>query len=197
MPEFPPDEFDAAADERGPIGVHRKRRGWWRSVAAVLIVFLVGGALAYGWVIYLWRAQGNDGIPPLDAGPRPTVTATVAETPDVTESPTVSASASPTPSPTPTVAPVQFDAPVTVLNGAGIGGLAGRNQEKLAAAGFTAATAGNITGTKPATNTVRYSDAALESTAAKVAEVLGIGTIEFGVVSDGDIAVLLVTDPAA
>jgi hypothetical protein len=92
---------------------------------------------------------------------------------------------------------VQFGAPVAVLNGAGVAGLAGANQEKLAAAGFTAATADNLTGTKPAANTVRYSDASLESTAAKVAEVLGIATIELGAVDGGSIAVLLVTDPAA
>ncbi len=195
MPQFPPDEFDAAADERGPVGVHRKRTSWLRAVATPLIIFVVAGALAYGVVVYLWRAQGNEGVPPLTDIPRTTSTATVAATPEPTAS--TSAPASQSPSPTPTVDPVQFDAPVTVLNGAGISGLAGKNQEKLAAAGFTAATAGNLTGTKPASNTVRYSDARLESTAAKVAEVLGIGTIEFGVVADGDIAVLLVTDPAA
>lgn len=169
---------------------------WW-AIAAPLVIFIGAGALAYGVVLYLWRAQGNEGIPPFDAGPRPTITTTVAATSDTPPTPTVSPSASASPSPTPTVEPVQFDAPVSVLNGAGIAGLAGRNQEKLASAGFTAATAGNISGTKPATNTVRYADADLESTAAKVAEVLGIATIERGPVPDGDIAVLLVTDPAA
>ena len=197
MPEFPPDEFDSAADERAPVGVHRKRRGWWRAVAVTLLVFLVGGALAYGVVIYLWRAQDNEGVPPLDDIPLTTITATQEETPDATASPSATATPSQTPSPTPTVDPVQFAAPVTVLNGAGIAGLAGRNQEKLAAAGFTAATADDLTGAKPASNTVRYSDVSLESTAAKVAEVLGIATIEFGVVAEGDIAVLLVTDPTA
>lgn len=197
MPDFPPDEFDAAADERGPIGVHRQRKRMWWAIAAPLLIFIVGGALAYGVVVYLWRAQGNEGIPPLDEGPRPTITTTVAATSNPPETPTVSPSASTSPSPTPTVEPVQFAAPVAVLNGAGIAGLAGRNQEALASAGFTAATAGNISGTKPATNTVRYADASLESTAAKVAEVLGIATIERGPVSEGDITVLLVTDPSA
>ncbi|MCB2412805.1 LytR C-terminal domain-containing protein [Demequina sp. TTPB684] len=197
MPEFPPDEFDAAADERGPVGVHRKRKSWVWAVAAPLVISIAAGALAYGVVVYLWRAQGNDGVPPLDSIPRATITATQAETPEVTTSPSPSPEPSETPSPTPTVEPVQFGAPVVVLNGAGISGLAGANQEKLAAAGFTAATADNLTGTKPASNTVRYSDASLESTAAKVAEVLGITTVEFGVVPEGNLAVLLVTDPAA
>lgn len=169
---------------------------WW-AIAAPLLIFVVCGALAYGVVVYLWRAQGNEGIPPLDEGPRPTITTTVAATSTPPQTPSASPSATASPSPTPTVEPVQFDAPVAVLNGAGIAGLAGRNQEKLAGAGFTAATAGNITGTKPDVNTVRYADADLESTAAKVAEVLGISTIERGPVPDGDIAVLLVTDPAA
>lgn len=196
MPDFPPDEFDAAAEERGPVGVHRKRKRIIWAIAAPLIIFIAAGGLAYGVVIYLWRAQGNEGLPPIDDVPRATITATVAATSDA-PSPSVSASPSVTPSPTPTVEPVQLDAQVSVLNGAGIAGLAGENQAKLESAGFTKATAGNITGTKPATNTVRYADNDLESTAAKVAEVLGIDTIERGVVSDGDITVLLVTDPAA
>ena len=118
MPQFPPDEFDAAADERGPVGVHRKRTSWLRAVATPLIIFVVAGALAYGVVVYLWRAQGNEGVPPLTDIPRTTSTATVAATPEPTAS--TSAPASQSPSPTPTVDPVQFDAPVTVLNGAGI-----------------------------------------------------------------------------
>lgn len=179
------------------MGVHRKRKRILWAIAAPLLIFIGAGALAYGVVVYLWRAQGNEGVPPIDNAPRATIVTTVAATPDVTASPTVSATPSTTPSPTPTVEPVQFGASVSVLNGAGIAGLAGTNQAKLESAGFTAATAGNITGTKPSGNTVRYADAGLESTAAKVAEVLGISNIERGVVSDGDINVLLVTDPAA
>jgi hypothetical protein len=197
VPDFPADEFDEAAEERGPVGVHRKRKSVLWAIAAPLLIFIAAGALAYGVVVYLWRAQGNEGVPPIDDAPRPTIVTTVAATPDATGSPSASASPSVTPSPTPTVEPVQFDASVSVLNGAGIAGLAGTNQTKLESAGFTAATAGNISGTKPSENTVRYADAGLESTAAKVAEVLGISNIERGVVSDGDITVLLVTDPAA
>ncbi len=181
------------------MGVHRKRKRILWAIAAPLLIFIGAGALAYGVVVYLWRAQGNEGVPPIDNAPRATIITTLAATPDVTTSPTVSAtpSTTPSPSPTPTVEPVQLDASVSVLNGAGIAGLAGANQAKLESAGFTAATAGNITGTKPPGNTVRYADVDLESTAAKVAEVLGVTNIERGVVSDGDILVLLVTDPAA
>ena len=197
MPDFPEDEFDEAAQERGPMGVHRKRKRLLWAIAAPLLIFVAAGALAYGVVVYLWRAQGNEGIPPLDNVAQSTITATVAQTPDVTFSPTPTPTPSTTPSPTPTVEPVQFDASVPVLNGAGIAGIAAENQGKLEAAGFTAVTADNISGTKPSENTVRYSDARFESTAAKVAEVLGITNVEFGVVSDGDVVVLLVTDPAA
>ena len=197
VPYFPPDEFDQTADERGPIGVHRKRKRVLWAIAAPLIIFVAAGALAYGVVVYLWRAQGNEGIPPLEDEPRPTITATVAATTDAPASPTASPSPSASATPTPTAEPVQFDASVSVLNGAGIAWLAGKNQAKLESAGFTKAVAGNITGTKPSTNTVRYADADLESTAQKVADVLGISTVERGAVTDGDITVLLVTDPAA
>ena len=200
MPEFPSDEFDDAAGQRGPVGVHRKRKRVLKTMVVPLLIFAIGGgALAYGVVVYLWRAQGNEGVPPLSDVAIPTITATVIDDPSATLEPTVSVTPSETPSPTPTetAEPVHLEASVFVLNGAGISGLAARNQDVLAAAGFTAITAGNVTGTKPAANTVRYADAAYETTAQKVAEVLGIGTVEQGVVTDGNIAVILVTDPAA
>ncbi len=176
-----------------------------RSIVAPLLIFvIVGGLLGYGVAVYLWRAQGNEGVPPLDSIPQTTITATASPTPDATVSPSVTASPSTTPSPTPTVEPVQLGVSVSVLNGAGIAGIAGDNQAELEAAGFTAVTAGNLTGAKPPSNTVTYSDAALETTAARVAEVLGISNVERGVPVDGDItvpdggiAVVLVTDPAA
>lgn len=160
--------------------------------------FVVAGGLAYGTVIYMWRADGGTGLPPLGDITAPTVTNTVAVTPTgeaSTTSPSPSVSASPTP--TATAVPVNFGATVVVLNGASIKGLAAKNADALTAGGFTAVTASNISANLPAANTVRYADPAFETTARKVAEILGIAAVELGVTPEGNVSVILVTDPAA
>ncbi len=197
MSSYPQDEFDSAAIERGPVGVHRKRKSIVMAVVTPILVFIGAGALAYGVVVYMWNQGGGSGLPPLGnlAVPTITKTAVVGPTGDLS---TVSASpsASTSPTPTATAEPVHFDAKVVVLNGARIAGLAGKNADKLKAGGFTAATAGNISKNLPAANTVRYSDPLYETTAQKVGALLGIATVEQGVTPEGDISVILVTDPA-
>lgn len=199
MPEeFPADEFDAAATQRGPAGAHRARSSRvtpWITGAVVLV--LAAGA-AYGASVLMWQASGGTGLPPVGEQTAATITQTVVDTP-TTDPATESASAIPseTPTPTETAEPVRYDTAVVVLNGAGIGGLAGRNTDELTAAGFTAATAGNISSNLPSANVVRYGDPILQTTAEEVAAVLGIDTVERGVTPEGDISVILVTDPDA
>lgn len=199
MPSYPVDEFDSAATERGPVGVHRKRKSIVMAIITPFLVFLGAGALAYGVVVYLWAQDGGSGLPPLGdiAAPTITKTAFVGPTDNLsTLSPTPTASSSPAPTPTQTAEPVHLDASVVVLNGAKIAGLAGKNVDKLTAGGFTAATAGNISTNLPAANTVRYSDPIYETTAQQVAALLGIATVEQGVTPEGSISVILVSDPA-
>ena len=197
MPSYPQDEFDSAAAERGPVGVHRRRKSIVMTIVTPILVFVGAGALAYGVVVYLWAQDGGTGLPPLGNIPVPTVTQTnvIGPTDDLsTISPTPSTSASPTP--THTAEPVHLEAGVVVLNGAKIAGLAGTNADKLKAGGFTAVTAGNISKDLPAANTVRYSDPLYETTARQVAALLGISAVEQGVTPEGNISVILVTDPA-
>ena len=197
MPPYPVDEFDNAASERGPIGVHRKRKSIAMAIITPFLVFIGAGALAYGVVVYLWTADGGSGLPPLGDIAAPTITETVVTGPTddlSTISPTPTASPSPTP--TATAEPVHFDAAVVVLNGAKIGGLAGTNSAKLTASGFTAVTAGNISANLPAANTVRYADPVFQTTAQQVATLLGIAAVEQGVTPEGNISVILVSDPA-
>jgi hypothetical protein len=199
VPSYPEDEFDAAAIERGPVGVHRKRKSIVMAIVAPILVFIGAGALAYGVVVYMWNQGGGSGLPPLGdiAVPTITKTAVVGPTGDLaTVSPSPSASASPSPTPTATAEPVHLDAKVVVLNGAKIAGLAGKNADKLKAGGFTAATAGNISTNLPKVNTVRYSDPLYATTAQQVGTLLGITAVEQGVTPEGDISVILVTDPA-
>jgi hypothetical protein len=86
---------------------------------------------------------------------------------------------------------------VVVLNAAKKSGLAARNAEKLTAGGFTTVSAGNLSSSLPAANTVRYADPMFETTAQQVAALLGIGAVELGVTPEGDISVILVTDNGA
>jgi hypothetical protein len=201
VPSYPQDEFDSAATERGPVGVHRKRKSIVMAIVTPFLVFLGAGALAYGVVVYLWAQGGGTGLPPLGDIAAPTITKTAIVGPTdslATLSPTPAASASPKPAPTPThtAEPVHFDASVVVLNGAKIAGLAGTNADKIKAGGFTAVTTGNISTNLPAANTVRYSDAIYEATAQQVAALLGIATVEQGVTPQGTVSVILVSKPA-
>ena len=198
MPSYPVDEFDNAASERGPVGVHRKRKSMVMTIVAPILVFIGAGALAYGYVVYAWTAGGGTGLPPLGDIAAPTITQTAGT--GFTDDPstiTPSPSSSPSPTPTATAEPVRFEAAVVVLNGAKISGLAGKNADILTAGGFTAVTAGNASASLPAANTVRYGDAMYETTAQQVAALLGIATVEMATVAEGNIAVILVTDPSA
>jgi hypothetical protein len=86
---------------------------------------------------------------------------------------------------------------VTVLNGAGIAGLAAKNQAVLEGAGFTSVAASNLADPKPAANLVVYTSDALKATAEAVAKALGITEIALDVTQSGsDVEVQLVTDPS-
>jgi LytR cell envelope-related transcriptional attenuator len=183
------------------MGVHRKRKSIVMAIVAPLLVFIGAGALAYGVVVYLWAQGGGTGLPPIGDIATPTITQTAIVGPTdnlSTLSPTPTASSSPKPKPTPpqTAEPVHLDASVVVLNGAKIAGLAGTSADKIKAGGFTAVTVGNISTNVPAANTVRYSDAIYEITARQVAALLGIATVEQGVTPEGNISVILVSQPA-
>ena len=194
MPDYPQDEFDELASAHGPTGVHRPKKGVLGKIIAPFLIFLLAGVAAYGVSTYLWQQSGGTGLPPQGPQATPTITKTVIDGPDDTVSPSATVSPSDSVAPEPVV---DLATPVVVLNGAGVSGLAGRQQAELEANGFTAVTSGNLTGAKPAGNTVRYADPTQAGTAARVGEVLGVSAIEQGTTSGGGIDVLLVTDPDA
>lgn len=193
MSDYPVDEFDQLATSDGPVGVHRKRPSVLGRILTPILIFVLAGGLAYGVSWYLWRESGGIGLPPTGPLPTPTITLTEIVAPSITPTPT------PTPSPSPSeiAPPVDLSLSVAVFNGAGVSGLAASQQKELQDNGFSSVTAGNLTGSKPAQNTVRYADESQAPTAARVAEVLGIAAVEQGTTSGAAIDVLLVTNPDA
>lgn len=193
--QFPPDEFDEIAKRGGPVGVHRAPRPWWSRLLGPVLIFLVAGAAAYLVATYLWSQEvgGPD-------EPTPTISETVSSTVTATPSPTASAEPSQEPSPSPEpsdTAVVEFDAPVAVLNGSGISGLAAKQQEVLEDAGFTDVTADNLTIARPDANVVVYTSEELKATAEEVARQLGIDLISLDATqTDADVEVHLVSDPS-
>ncbi|EYR61910.1 hypothetical protein N866_14360 [Actinotalea ferrariae CF5-4] len=197
--DYPPDEFDAAAQEERPRGVHRAPRSWWSRWGALVAVLVVFPLLAFGVVTWLseWEGLQRDGTaveqpqvgasqPAEPAEPaEPTEPGPVeGEQPPAEESPT-----EPAPEPPPLPEP-DLSTPVVVLNATGRGGLAGGGAARLEDAGFTAVTSGNWDDEDPAASVVLYADPADQGTAAEVAATLGIALVELSEAVDGVTAVL-------
>jgi len=193
--KFERDEFDDLAEQGGPLGVHRApRKVWARLLVALVVTFALAGGAAYALATYYWESGSNSAAP--------VETPTVDPTPTFDPSPTPTAEPTPSPSPEPEPEPepepvINFGANVTVLNASGVGGLAGRQQEKLQAAGFTSVATGNLTFSLPDVNTVIYANEAQADTAARIGEVLGITTVIQGTPPGGSaIEVILRTNPS-
>lgn len=191
MTQYPEDEFDVAARSRGPKGVHRQVESPFRRLIPYLVILVAAPLLAWGLLSLL----NQDGGEPV-AGP--TSSATVpATTPPATESatPTAPATSAPaTPSPTPTAEAVDFAAPVVVLNGARVAGIAARTADRLGEAGFTAVTTGNYTAAQPTSTTVYYNNADLAPTAQAIGAELGIDQLVELASATDSVAVVLRTD---
>ncbi len=196
---YPPDEFDAPPDPDSPRGVHRAPRSAWSRWWPYLLVVVLVPALAWGVVTFLAREGRLPDLPIGTAGP-----SEQSPSPSAGESGTAGAT-TPAPAPTPTdVAPTPTEAapalgtPVSVLNGAGVAGLAARTADKLTAAGFTAVTPGNATGSTPVASTVFYGSEDLRSTAELVARTVGVQAVQLSPADAGSgIVVVLRTDPGA
>ncbi|WP_413451402.1 LytR C-terminal domain-containing protein [Georgenia phoenicis] len=202
MSEYPEDEFDVAGRDRGPQGVHREPRSLLRALAPFLAVIVLVPLLAWGAVSLLAGGDGED--TQAEPAPAPVESATgPAESPTGGE-PTGEAPTTPAPeetTPEETTEPeeeVVLTASVSVLNGAGINGLAGRLAGELAAAGFTTVGAADYTAGSPAETTLYYRNAELAATAREIGEILGIDNrveapsatqnVEIAVVLRGDYA---------
>src|SRR5659263_756232 len=79
MTEYPEDEFDVAAKQRGPKGVHRQAEATLRRLAPYLIVLVVAPLLAWGIISLLNEDRVDPPVVTLTAE-----TSTTASSPDAT-----------------------------------------------------------------------------------------------------------------
>ena len=194
MSRYPEDEFDIAARDRGPKGVHRQAESAFRRLLPFLIVIVAAPLLAWG-ILSLLNEDGDGGPVASPSAPATTASATASAPATASPTPEATATATPTPepSPTPTEAAEQvaLDAPVAVLNGAGIAGIAGRTADRLTEAGFTAVTPGNFASAQPTNTTIYYNNAELAPTAQAIGVELGIDLmVELASATDSLVVVL-------
>lgn len=208
MSQYPEDEFDVAGRDRGPQGVHREPRSLLRALTPFLAVIVIVPLLAWGMVSLL---SGGDEDTQADPAPAPVETTTepteepTSEDEVTEEEPTDEPTDEPTEEETTpeeeTTEPddeVVLTASVSVLNGAGINGLAGDVAAELGAAGFTSVGAADYGAGTPEVTTLYYRNADLAATAEAIGELLGIDTlveapsatqnVEIAIVLRGDFA---------
>lgn len=192
--QYPEDEFDVAGRERAPEGVHRRPRSPLATWLPFLLVLVLVPLLAWGAVSLLSREPAPEAAGTPTATQEPTATAAPtdgATTPDgATAAPTGEATDEPTgeepteeePTDEETAEPepaadVSLGASISVLNGAGVGGLAATAAEQLTADGFTNVIAADYTAGSPDVTTLYYRNAELAPTAQRIGDVLGIGNL--------------------
>ncbi|ACQ79076.1 conserved hypothetical protein [Beutenbergia cavernae DSM 12333] len=165
--DYPEDEFDVLGRDRTPQGVHRVHRSRWHSWWPFLLVIILAPVLA----IVAVRILDREGTLPLET---PSASSSAQPTGEGTASPT----SEPTEEPTTPAPAIDQSVEVSVLNGAGISGLAGEVQAQLEGAGWTAVTAGNYQSAQPDVSTIYYANADLADEAQAIATALGIGPVE-------------------
>ncbi|PJI93987.1 LytR C-terminal domain-containing protein [Luteimicrobium subarcticum] len=176
---YPRDEFDDIPED-SPIGVHRVPRSAWRKVVPFVAVAAVFGIVAFVGVT-LWADGFGGGSATADdkdqatTAPRSTAKSTAKSTPKATVASTDGTEDDGGTS----AADVDKSTVVAVKNVSnGVTGAAAKDAGTLEAAGFTSVTAGPYTGNAPpAVATVYYKTDDLKSTAAAVADALGIDEV--------------------
>lgn len=178
--EFPEDEFDALGEE-GPSGAHRRPVKRWQTLLPILVVLVLGPALAWGGVA-LMKGTGHT---PTPAATKTTTTTTAATPTTPTTGPKKIAKPSEpsekksVASPTASVAATnKAEARVRVLNASKRSGWAKEVADKLAADGFTNPSANNSQARGLSDSTVLYRGSQFEAAAKEAAKVTGISNVQ-------------------
>lgn len=201
--QYPEDEFDIAARDRTPQGVHRQVRSPLATLLPYLAVIVLVPLLAWGAVAWLGSDRtstpGDDQATETPAeevtddgsdepGEEPTEDETATEEEPTDEEPTDD---DPLSDPD-----VVFTTSISVLNGSGVAGVAAEGQASLADAGFSSVFAGDYTASSPEVTTLYYRNAALLPTAEAVGDVLGITNLVEapGATQNSEIAIVIRPD---
>ena len=197
--EFPEDEFDALAED-GPSGAHRRPIKRWQTLLPILVVLVLGPALAWGGVA-LMKGTGHTPTPAATKTTT-TTTATTPTTPTVSpkkiakpsESSEGESAAGATSS---TPAANKAEARVRVLNASKRAGWAKEVADKLASDGFTNPSASNSQARGLKDSTVLYRGSQFEAAAREAAKVAGISNVQDAdsggyQIGESDIAIYLV-----
>lgn len=193
---YPKDSFDNPPT--GPVGVHNGRRSWPVRLTPYAIVIVVAAAVG----VLFWSVFSGEAANMFKHGDRETVVASTSTTTTTTPSsmsagesgsPSQSASASASESPSPSSeSPLQspaeeqspeqkvnLDASISVINGTATNGYAAQEAQRLQGAGFTNVVPSNPNGMQlPPQSVVWYQNDADLATAQKVAETLGVSTVQ-------------------
>lgn len=182
MSEYPEDEFDVAGRERGPEGVHREPRSLLRALAPFLAVIVIMPLLAWG-VVSLMSDDGDqqaDDPPATQVEPTTEPEDEATETEDTTEEPATEDTEEATEEDTEEEGlggDVVLTTSVSVLNGAGVSGIAGEQATVLEEEGFTSVGAADYGASAPDVTTIYYRNADLAPTAEAIGELLGIDNV--------------------
>ncbi len=192
MSQYPKDEFDFAAEERGPKGAHRRVDSGPSRFLPFVLVLILGPLLAWGIVSVLSR-DGDEGAV---VSPSPTETSQASDPTDdgtATSTPPIGETDASAAEPTEDSVPenVIFDAGVSVLNGSSVQGLALTVAETLTNANFTDVYAGNYLSSQPTVSYVYFQREDLRASAQHIADLLGIEPIDVLPEASNEIVVVI------
>lgn len=194
--EFPEDEFDALAEE-GPSGAHRRPVRRWQALLPILVVLVLGPALAWGGVA-LMKGTGHTPTPAATKTTTTTSSATPTTSPKKIAKPSESSKKETAASPTASASATnKAEARVRVLNASNRSGWAKEVADKLAADGFTNPNASNSQARGLKDSTVLYRGSQFEAAAKEAAKVAGISNVQDAdsggyQIGETDIAIYLV-----
>lgn len=194
--EFPEDEFDALAED-GPSGAHRRPVRRWQALLPILVVLVLGPALAWGGVA-LMKGTGHTPTPAATKTTTTTSSATPTTSPKKIAKPSESSKKETAASPTASASATnKAEARVRVLNASNRSGWAKEVADKLAADGFTNPNASNSQARGLKDSTVLYRGSQFEAAAKEAAKVAGISNVQDAdsggyQIGETDIAIYLV-----